>query len=102
MSDETPALRADRILSRLRSSYPGKRCYDVDGRATHFVCEVEPVDEQSGYDKAVEVIITSSPHKHERTPQRYKVLKGTLELHLNAASILLHKGDTYTVEPETA
>jgi quercetin dioxygenase-like cupin family protein len=102
MCDETPAQRADRILSWLRSSYPGRRCYDVDGRATQFVCEVEPVDGQSGYDTAVEVIISSSPHKHERATQRYQVLKGTLELHLDDDSMLLHEGDTCNVKPGTA
>jgi quercetin dioxygenase-like cupin family protein len=94
MSDETEAERSDRILRLLRTSYPGKRCYDVDGH--------EPADEESGYDKAVEVIITSAPHRHERTTQRYTVLAGTLELHVNDASILLHEGDTYTIEPKTA
>ena len=96
MSNETATQRADRILRLLRSSYPGKHCYDVDGRGMHFVCEVEPVAEHPGYDKAVEVIIRSTPHKHERTTQRYRVLSGTLELHVNDASILLQAGDTYT------
>jgi hypothetical protein len=43
MSDKTVTRRADRILGMLRSSYPGKRCYDADGGGMHFVCEVEPV-----------------------------------------------------------
>lgn len=60
MPDETATQRADRILSMLRSSYPGKRRYDVDGRGMHFVCEVEPVADDSGYDRAVEVIISST------------------------------------------
>jgi mannose-6-phosphate isomerase-like protein (cupin superfamily) len=102
MSNETATERAERILRVLGSSFPGKRCYDVDGRGMHFVCEVEPVDNDSGWDKAVEVVISSTPHKHARTTQRYKVLAGTLELHVNDASILLREGDTYTVEPETA
>lgn len=102
MPDETATQRADRILSMLRSSYPGKRCYDVDGRGMHFVCEVEPVADDSGYDRAVEVIISSTPHMHLRTTQRYMVLKGTLELHVNDASILLQESDTYTVNPQAA
>lgn len=100
MSGETTTERAARILGVLRSAYPGKRCYDIDGRAMHFVCEVEPGADHPGYDKAVEVIISSSPHKHKRTTQRYVVLSGTLELHLNDASIRLRPGDTYTVQPE--
>jgi mannose-6-phosphate isomerase-like protein (cupin superfamily) len=68
----------------------------------HFVCEVEPVVEHPGYDKAVEVIISSTPHKHERTTQQYRVLSGTLELHIDDASIVLDEADTYTINPETA
>jgi mannose-6-phosphate isomerase-like protein (cupin superfamily) len=102
MPGETAAERADRILRVLRSSFPGKSCYEVDGRGVHFVCEVEPVDKDSGWDKAVEVIISSTPRKHEHTTQRYRVLAGTLELHVNDASILLREGETYFVEPKTA
>lgn len=100
MSDETTTDRAARILGVLHSAYPGKRCYDIDGRAMHFVCEVEPVADHPGYDKAVEVIISSSPHKHKRTTQRYTVLSGNLELHFNDASIRLRPGDTYIVQPQ--
>jgi hypothetical protein len=89
VSGETTTERAERILGALRSAYPGKRCYDIDGRALHFVCEVEPVLDHPGYDKAVEVIISSSPHKHTRTTQRYTVLSGILELHLDDASVRL-------------
>jgi mannose-6-phosphate isomerase-like protein (cupin superfamily) len=99
--DETTPERAERILRLLRNSYPGKRCYDIDGRGLHFVCEVDPAAEHPGYDKAVEVIISSNPHKHKRTTQRYTLLSGSLELHLNDASILLRTGDTYIVKPET-
>jgi mannose-6-phosphate isomerase-like protein (cupin superfamily) len=102
VSNETRTERAERILRLLRSSYPGKRCYDIDGRGMHFVCEVEPAAEHPGYDKAVEVIISSTPHKHKQTTQRYKVLSGTLELHVDDASILLRQGDAYTVRPEAA
>jgi mannose-6-phosphate isomerase-like protein (cupin superfamily) len=68
----------------------------------HFVCELEPVADHSGYDRAVEVIIATAPHKHKRTTQRYTVLRETLELHVNDASILLREGDTYTIELQAA
>jgi hypothetical protein len=82
MSSETAAQRSDRILRLLRSSYPGRRCYDIDGHGTHFVCELEPAADHPEYDKALEVIISSNPHKHKRATQQYKVLSGTVELHV--------------------
>jgi len=45
----------------------------------HVVCEVEPASEHPHYDKAVEVIIRSAPHKHRRMTQQYTVLSGTLD-----------------------
>src|SRR2546422_8697874 len=100
MSSETAEQRSDRILRLLTSSYPGRRCYDINGHGTHFVCELEPAADHPEYDLALEVIISSNPHKHKRATQRYKVLTGTLELHVDGASILLHEGDAYTVKPQ--
>ena len=100
MSSETAEQRSDRILRLLTSSYPGRRCYDINGHGTHFVCELELAADHPEYDLALEVIISSNPHKHKRATQQYKVLTGTLELHVDDASILLHEGDAYTVKPE--
>jgi len=99
MKEETTLERSERILSELRAAYPGKKAYDLSESGTHFVCEVEPVDEHLEYDKAVEVIITSAPHKHLKMTQVYTMLKGTLTFHVDDKTILLNTGDTYTVEP---
>lgn len=81
--------------------YPDNKSYDLDGRALHFVCEVEPVNEHPEYDKAVEVIISSKPHKHIKMTQYYTILKGELELHVGDKIIELKKGNKYTVKPNT-
>jgi len=63
------------------------------------VCEVEPVKDHPEYDRAVEVIISSKPHKHLKMTQYYKVLNGNLNLHLDDKTVVLHAGDTYTINP---
>lgn len=99
MVDETVKERAQRILAELKSQYPGKKCYDLDGRGLHFVCEAEPVEKHPEYDRAIEVIIQSKPHKHLKMRQVYTILTGNLKLHDNNDVIQLHPGDKYTIEP---
>jgi mannose-6-phosphate isomerase-like protein (cupin superfamily) len=94
------ANNSEKILEKLREKYPNKSSYDLDGRGLHFVCEIEPVNEHPEYDKAIEVIISSKPHKHIKMTQYYTILDGTLELHLNDKVVILNKGDKYTVEPQ--
>ena len=99
MERETDKQRADRILSQLKTKYPGKDAYDLDGNSNHFVCEVEPVTEHPEYDRAVEVIIASQPHKHIKMTQYYTIISGTLELHDGEKVVQLKEGDKYTVLP---
>lgn len=99
MRKEILKKRSDRILKQLRLKYPGANAFDLDGRGEHFVCEVEPVNEHPEYDRAVEVIISSKPHKHLKMRQRYTILSGALELHVGEKVVLLRSGDVYTVEP---
>lgn len=99
MTRETDKQRSERILKELSANYPDKKAYDLDGRGLHFVCEVEPVDEHPEYDRAVEVIISSKPHKHLKMTQKYKIISGELDLYLDDDIVHLSKGDTYTVKP---
>lgn len=99
MQEETIEERQSRVIKLLKEKYPGKECYDLDGRGFHFVCEVEPVSEHSEYDTAVEVIIKSKPHKHLKMTQRYTVLSGRMVLHVDEKVINLNKGDQYVVLP---
>lgn len=99
MNSETTSERSVRIIAELNAKYPGKKSYDLDDRGEHFVCEVEPVDEHPEYDRAVEVIISTKPHKHLKMTQTYTVLSGMLKLHAGEKTILLNTGDSYIVEP---
>lgn len=95
--EETTEQRVERVLKLLKEKYPGKDCYDLDGRGLHFVCEVEPVSDHPEYDTAVEVIIKSKAHKHLKMTQRYTVLSGSMELHVDDEVIRLDKGDKYVI-----
>ncbi len=99
MKQETPQQRSSRILKLLNSKYPGKAAYDLDGRGMHFVCELEPVSDHPEYDRAIEVIIQSKPHKHLKMTQKYTVISGTMELHIGEKTITLKTGDKYTIYP---
>jgi len=99
MQGETPEQRSIRVIKELKQKYPGKKAYDLDGRGLHFVCEVEPVEEHPEFDRAVEVIILSRPHKHFKMTQQYTILKGNLELHVDGKTINLKAGDEYIVHP---
>lgn len=96
---KTTTTRSKRIINSLLGKYPGKKTYDLDGRGEHFVCEVEPVTDHPEYDKAVEVIISSRPHKHLKMTQYYTILSGILELHLGEKVVKLQTGDKYTIRP---
>src|SRR5581483_6857618 len=99
MKKETTKKRSERILKTLKEKYPGKNCFDLDGRGMHFVCEIEPVGDHPEYDRAVEVMISTIPHKHLEMTQYYTILSGTLELHIGDKVITLRAGDKYTVKP---
>src|SRR3989344_1231178 len=89
MRKETAEQSSGRIIAELKNKYPDKKAYDLDGRGLHFVCEVEPVTEHPKYDRAVEVILSSKPHKHLKMSQYYTILSGTLSLHLGSEQVIL-------------
>lgn len=99
MINESISERSKRIINSLNEKYPGKNAYDLDGRGLHFVAEIEPVDEHPEFDKAVEVIIESIPHKHLKMTQYYTIISGDLEFHVGDEIVNLHVGDKYTVTP---
>lgn len=99
MRTETKEERAERILSLLKEKYPNANALDLDGSGQHFVSEVEPADEHPEWDRAIEVIIKSKPHKHHKMTQQYTILEGSLTLHVDNETIELKPGDTYTVKP---
>lgn len=99
MENETREQRTARILGLLKEKYPNAKALDLDGSGSHFVSEVEPAEDHPEYDRAIEVIFKSKPHKHLKMTQQYKILSGTLQLHIEKNTITLKPGDTYTVHP---
>lgn len=97
--NESVLQRSKRILNILKTKYPGKKSFDLDGRGMHFVSEVEPTQDHPEFDRAIEVIISSKPHKHVNMTQYYTILKGSLELHVGEKTIKLSAGDKYVIEP---
>src|SRR3989344_1343373 len=74
---ETDKQRAKRILDQLREKYPNSKSYD----------------------RAIEVIISSKPHKHLKMTQNYTILKGTLRLHIGDDETTLKPGDKFVIKP---
>ena len=72
----------------------------MDGTGHHLVCEVEPTKDHPEYDRAIEVIISSKPHKHLKMTQNYTILSGNLELHVDDEVISLKPGDRYAIQPQ--
>ena len=99
MRKESPKQQSDRIINQLRKKYPGKNAFDLDGRRRHFVCEIEPSSDHQEFDRAIEVIIQSKPHKHLKMTQHYTILSGTLKLHIGKKVVVLHSKDKYTIHP---
>ena len=99
MEKETSKQRTDRILNQLKEKYPDAKAFDLNGRGKHFVCEVEPTKDHPEYDRAIEIIIKSQPHKHLKMTQYYTLLSGTLELHIGEKVVILRSGDKYMIPP---
>ncbi len=98
---ETNKERAERIISKLCEKYPSKKVFDLDGRAEHFVCEVEPTSKHPEYDVAIEVIISSKPHMHLKTTQFYKIISGNLTVFIDNSTLKLAPGETCIIKPGT-
>ena len=96
--NESSTERTQRILGMLKAKYPDAECWDIDGKSWHFVAEIEPSRKHPEYDRAVEVILTSSPHKHHKMTQHYTILTGHLKLHDGDGVFMLGPGDQHTVE----
>lgn len=98
MKTSNSTKRTRRIIKELQEEFPGKKIYDLHGDGQHFVCEIEPGNEHPEYDRAIEVMVKTKPHKHLKTKQVYLVRSGTLRLHVQKV-IDLKPGDVYIIEP---
>jgi mannose-6-phosphate isomerase-like protein (cupin superfamily) len=99
LEDENVEDRVKHITTILTQQYPGKIIIDLNGNGLHIICEIEPTQDHTEYDRAIEVIIASKPHKHMITTQHYTIISWNLQLHIDDSIITLHPWDQYMINP---
>lgn len=92
-----------KIRQEFEQNYPGKFIVEnkIEEVVTEIVCETEPTSEHPEYSKAIAVIDKSRLHYHKKLTETYKILKGTLILHINDSVVELKEGDVYAIQPNT-
>lgn len=90
-----------KVILKLQQKYPNKTIINNDEtHSTEILCEIDPPSEHTEYSIAISVIDKSKPHKHCITTETYRVLHGTLTLHVGEKTIVMNMGDEYVVTPE--
>lgn len=93
-------LREERIVETFRAQYPYRTTIEMPGLfPTEFLCEVEPTSEHPEYSKALAVVDKSAPHKHTKTKETYKILKGQLVVHKDDKEFSLSEGEELIINP---
>jgi mannose-6-phosphate isomerase-like protein (cupin superfamily) len=93
-------MKAANIIARLRQQYPGKNIISQpEDHPTEILCEIDPSTSHPDYSIAVSVIDKSAAHVHKKATETYKVLIGTLTISKNGKSVVLHAGDSLTIQP---
>ncbi len=89
-----------KIIKELKDKYPGKFILlNTPENVREIVCEIEPTSAHRDYSTAVAVIDRSKPHYHQHITEDYKVLKGTLVLHIGKKVFTLHAGESTVIKP---
>ena len=95
-------MNTKKIIQKLQQKYPNKTIITNDKtHPTEILCETDPPSEHSEYSIAISVIDKSKPHKHNITTETYKIINGTLSLHVGEKAIMMNTGDKYVVSPGT-
>lgn len=95
-------MNVEKVKSQLNEKYPGKQIFentDEKGNVIEILCEVEPTSEHSEYSLAIAVADKSTPHKHLKTEESYKVTTGTLTVFVDDEKHVLDEGDELTIKP---
>jgi mannose-6-phosphate isomerase-like protein (cupin superfamily) len=93
-------VNASKVISELQSQFPGKAIFpDHKKNPTEILCEVDPTSDHPEYSKAIAIIDRSIPHVHYETKETYKVLKGSLTVHISGIEYQLKEGESIVIEP---
>lgn len=92
-------MNVQKVISSLKSKYPGRNIIQNGEPVSEVVCEVEPAEEHPSYSVAVAVIDRSEPHLHRQSEEEYEVIKGKLELDKGGNKIVLIEGDKIKINP---
>jgi mannose-6-phosphate isomerase-like protein (cupin superfamily) len=93
-------MNIDKVIFELQSQFPGKTIFpNQKENPTEILCEIEPASEHPEYSKAIAVIDRSIPHFHHETKETYKVLKGSLVVHISGVQHQLKEGESIVIEP---
>ena len=94
-------MNSKKVIKELQKKYPGKRIIKNDeDNPTEILCEVEPSENHPEYSLAVAVVDRSIPHKHKKTKETYKVIRGKLKLYKNGTGYLLNEGVSMIISPK--
>lgn len=95
-------MNVSQLIEEFKEKYPAKKVVVNDNLVTsEMLCEVDPTSDHPDYSKAIAVINKSVPHIHVKSQEKYKVIKGTLDLYLGSNHITLQQGDVQIIEPNT-
>lgn len=90
------------IVKELEAKYPGARIKQLPPETpSEIVCEYNHDEGHPDWSLAVAVIDRSAPHYHKVMTEIYRILRGSLTLHVNDEVVILNEGDEYTVVPGT-
>lgn len=88
------------VMKQLETKYPNKAVFKNDeGNTTEILCETDPSSNHPDHSTAIAIIDKSEPHMHLNTTETYKVIKGSLKLHIGKESIELNEGESYIINP---
>jgi len=91
----------DEIIARLKREYPGKSIVlNPEVNPTEILCEIEPSSKHSEYSEAIAYINSSSPHRHLKATETYKVESGRLTLYLDGVSKTVSEGQSAVIKPK--
>lgn len=89
------------VVGELRNRYPQKAIFKNDeSNPTEIVCEIEPSVLHPEYSEAVAIIDRTDVHKHLKSTETYKVMRGVLTLNVDGQEHTLNEGDEFTVKPQ--